>query len=365
MSETPSRSRHALFQLMLSLGLVAGLFMAAGPGSTAGMADETPGDDTRASGIDPETDAARLEPWWPSPWGAEDERGNMNLLTPEKVLEAAALIETGKLYDLGREFDDKMPLMNLPPNPRKFTSVSVHAPLNQPVGRNALVWNDDYVSGHITQDGTQFDSLAHMATHLGEKGDKRDLRYYNGFRHSDIAGPYGFSKLGVEKVTPIFTRGVLLDFAGLKGRMIEIEEEITVADIRAALERQGLSEDDIRAGDALFYNTGWGELWKVDNDKFNSGSPGLSDKAGDWVVARQVVLVGTDNWSVEAIPNPEDPELFAPNHQKFLIRHGIHIMENMDFTPLIEDETYVFAFSFAPIAIKGATGSPARPFAIR
>jgi kynurenine formamidase len=157
---------------------------------------------------------------------------------------------------------------------------------------------------------------------------------------------------------------MVLDVRGLRERPRELSEEVSVADLRAALARQGLSEEDIRPGDALFYNTGWGELWKVDNDKFNSGTPGLSPAAGDWVVEKQVVLVGTDNWGVEAIPQP-DGDLFAPNHQKFLVENGIYIIENLDFAKLIEGQVWRFAFSYAPLALKGATGSPARPFAIR
>jgi kynurenine formamidase len=125
-----------------------------------------------------------------------------------------------------------------------------------------------------------------------------------------------------------------------------------------------MSASDIRPGDALFYHTGWSRLWKTDNRKFNSAVPGLSPTAGDWVVARKVVLVGTDNWAVEAIPGP-DPKLFAPNHQKFLVENGIYIMENLDFSRLIAAKVYEFAFVFGAVPFKGGTGSPGRPFAIR
>jgi kynurenine formamidase len=125
-----------------------------------------------------------------------------------------------------------------------------------------------------------------------------------------------------------------------------------------------MSERDILPGDALFYHTGWGSLWKIDNARFNSGAPGLSIAAGDWLVAKQIVLVGSDNWAVEAIPHP-DPRWFAPNHQKFLVENGIYIMENLDFAGLIGDSVYTFAFAFGAVPLKGATGSPGRPFAIR
>lgn len=304
------------------------------------------------------------EVWWPSEWGKDDELGALNRLTPAKVLEAAQLIERGIVYDMTRVFEEEMPLFDLTPGARKYTLSIPGAPTWGPLGENKLAWNEDYISGHLSQDGTQFDALAHMGTVRGAPGDLNGIHYYNGWTHAEIGGGRGFTKLGVEKTTPIFTRGILVDVAGYKGRMLERSEEISVADLLAALERQGLSENDIRPGDALFYHTGWGSLWKTDNAKFNSGTPGLSIAAGDWVVARKVVLVGVDNWAVEAIPNP-DPKWFAPNHQKFLVENGIYIMENLDFSRLIAAGVYEFAFVFGAIPLKGATGSPGRPFAIR
>ena len=301
--------------------------------------------------------------WWPSPWGKEDQLGALNRLTPAKVLEATALIKTGRIYDLGHVIEEGMPLFDLTPGHRKFTLSVPGAPSWGPMGENRLAWNEDYISGHLTQDGTQMDSLAHMATQQGSNGDLNELRYYNGHTHAGIGGGRGFSKLGAERITPIFTRGILIDIAGLKGRMLNGSEEISVADLKAALKRQGMKSGSIRSGDALFYHTGWGSLWNTDNKKFNSSTPGLSAAAGDWVVKKQVLLVGTDNWAVEAIPNP-DPKWFAPNHQKFLVENGIYIIENMDFSKLLEAKVYEFAFVIGPLPLKGATGSPVRPFAI-
>jgi kynurenine formamidase len=304
------------------------------------------------------------EKWWPSPWGAEDQLGAMNRLTPDKVLAATRLIERGIIYDMARVMEEDMPLFDLTPGDREFTLSIPGAPSWGPLGDNRLAWNEDYIAGHLSQDGTQFDSLAHMGTMMGKSGDLNELRYYNGWSHAEIGTSRGFTKLGVEKTRPIFTRGILIDVAGLKGRMLEVSEEISVADLIAALKKQGMSEEDILPGDALFYHTGWGSLWKTDNAKFNSGVPGLSIAAGDWLVAKQIVLVGSDNWAVEAIPHP-DPRWFAPNHQKFLVENGIYIMENLDFASLIGDSIYSFAFVFGAVPLKGATGSPGRPFAIR
>ena len=304
------------------------------------------------------------EKWWPSEWGADDQMGALNRLTPEKVLAAAGLIKEGKIYDMGRVFEEDMPLFDLTPQHRKYTLTVPGATSWGPLGDNRLAWNEDYIAGHITQDGTQFDSLSHMAMVMGKPGDLNEVRYYNGHSHAEIGTGRGFSKLGVEHVVPIFTRGILIDIAGYKERMLECTEEVTIADLQAALKRQGMDEAVIRPGDALFYYTGWGTLWKTDNTRFNQCVPGLTDKAGDWVVDKKVVLVGTDNWAVETIPGP-DPSQFAPNHQKFLVENGIYIMENIDFSALLQDRVYEFAFVFGAIPFKGATGSPARPFAIK
>ncbi len=302
--------------------------------------------------------------WWPSKYGAGDQVGALNLLTQTKVLEAAALIKEGKIFDLGQVFDEDMPLFALTPQKRKYTLTVPGAPSWGPLGENKLVWNEDHISGHLSQDGTQFDSLSHMGTQLGPNGDLNNIRYYNGHTHSEIGTGRGFTKLGMERVAPIFTRGILLDIVKLRGRNLNCSEEISVEDIKNALSQQGMSEADIHPGDALLYHTGWGRYWKTENDKFNQCAPGLSDKAGDWVVGKNVLLVGTDNWAVEAIPGP-DPKKFAPNHQKFLVENGIYIIENMRLDDLVKAEVYEFAFSVGPLALKGATGSPIRPFAIR
>lgn len=302
--------------------------------------------------------------WWPSEFGANDQIGAANRMTQAKVLEAAALIKTGTVIDMGRVVEAEMPFFSLTPYQRQYRLVTPGGPTYGPMGENKLTWNEDYIAGEITQNGTQFDSLAHMGTVYTDPDGKSEVRYYNGHRQSEIADGHGFKMLGMEHTPPIFTRGILVDIAGaIAPRRLEVGDAISVGDIKAALKRQGMSEKDIRPGDALFVNTGWGDYWKKDNAKFNSGIPGLSPEAGDWVVSRKVLMVGTDNWGVEAIPD-KGGRLFAPNHQKFLVENGIYIMENIDFTGLIAKKAYLFAFSFGAIPFKGATGSPARPMAI-
>ena len=101
-----------------------------------------------------------------------------------------------------------------------------------------------------------------------------------------------------------------------------------------------------------------------DNARFGASSPGIGVQAGEWLASKEVVVVGSDNWGVEAFPNP-DPNLSAPVHQLLLARNGIYIHENLATEGLARDNVYEFAYVFAPLKLKGATGSPGNPIAIR
>jgi kynurenine formamidase len=101
-----------------------------------------------------------------------------------------------------------------------------------------------------------------------------------------------------------------------------------------------------------------------DNATFLQNSPGIGLAAAEWLVEREIVLAGSDNWGVEVFPNP-DAQLSAPVHQLFLAKNGIYLLENLATEELAKDGVYEFAFVFAPLRLKGATGSPGNPIAIR
>src|SRR5258708_11801267 len=93
----------------------------------------------------------------------------------------------------------------------------------------------------------------------------------------DVATRSGFTKMGVEKVGTLITRGVLIDVAGLKGvEILPIDYEITVADLEQALQKQGVG---LQAGDAVLVYTGWSKHWGVDNKLYTSGCPRIRDAA--------------------------------------------------------------------------------------
>ena len=303
--------------------------------------------------------AAPTAPWWPSRWGQGDQAGASNWITPDKVLDAAKLIRDGKIYRLGRVYEAGMPLFGT----RTFSLTIPGGPTGGPFGANKLVYHDEFVTGQIGQVGTQFDGFGHIGIQRGKDGDRTEMRYYNGFSEQEIASSDGLLKLGIEHVKPLVTRGHLLDMAGLKGRMLNQGEEITVADLRAALSRQGMREEDIRQGDAILFHTGWGRLWMKDNAKYSAGGPGIGLEVARWVAQRGLCLTGADTSSVEAVPN-SDPSLAFPVHGELLTKNGIFNHENLVFDELLADRKYQFMYVFVPVPIKGATGSPGCPIAI-
>ncbi|MCY3764048.1 MAG: cyclase family protein [Gemmatimonadetes bacterium] len=297
--------------------------------------------------------AAEGDKWWPSEWGPEDQRGAANRLTPRKVMEAAGLIRKGKTYQLGRVYEPGIPLFGN----RHYSLTIPGSPTGGPVGENQLIWYDEMFSGEIGQVGTQFDGLGHIGT---RKGDQ-DI-FYNGFTRSEVGTAYGLEKLGIENVGVIFTRGVLVDVAKYKGlERLDVGYVISAADIEGALKKQAVS---VTEGDIVLIRTGHGKLWMVDNETYNSGQPGIGLEAARWLLEMKIVMVGADTWAVEAVPG-EDSEGAFRVHELLIQRNGVYILENLDLDGLAADGVYEFAFVFAPLRLKGATGSPGNPFAIR
>jgi kynurenine formamidase len=215
------------------------------------------------------------------------------------------------------------------------------------------MYHDEIVSAEIGQVGTQFDGLGHIGV-----GDL----FYNGNDRAEFARGDGLTKLGVENVGAITTRGVLVDVAAFKGvARLEGGYEVTLADLQGALGRQNT---EVRSGDVVILHTGWGSLWLEDNARFGASAPGIGLDAARYLVEREVVLVGSDTWATEVVPNP-NPDLQFPVHQLLIPQSGIYIFENLATEELARDRAYEFAFFFAPLKLKGATGSPANPLAIR
>ncbi|MEM9029527.1 MAG: cyclase family protein [Pseudomonadota bacterium] len=291
--------------------------------------------------------------WYPSKFGKDDEAGRSNLMTSARVLEAMTYMKKGTVVPLARTYESAMPLFGA----RAFAVRGTSGLAGGPVGENKVIWMDDFLATEIGQVGTQFDGLGH----IGIGGDKN--RFYNGLESAAVTGSYGLKKLGIEKVKPFFTKGILIDMVSFKGKPMDKGEEITVADIEGALQKQGLSADSIGEGHVVLIHTGWSRHWIKDNATFNSGCPGIGVAAAKWLADKGVVIVGADTWPVEVVPNP-NPKLAFPVHQIFITRNGIFIHENVATERLADAKVYEFAYIFAPLPVKGATGSPGNAIAV-
>lgn len=291
--------------------------------------------------------------WWPSEWGKDDQRGALNRITSSKVLEAISLIKEGKIYQLGRVYEPGMPLFG----DRHYSLTIPGVPSGMVEAENQIIWNDEIFSGEIGQVGTQFDGLGHIGVRVNGED-----RFYNGFKLEDFGDSYGLKKLGVENVGVFLTRGVLLDVAAYKGvDRLEVGYVITVKDIKGTLKMQDIL---IKEGDVVLFRTGHGNLWMIDNEAYNSGVPGPGLQAAKWLIKKKIVMVGGDSWAVEAVPGEDENRPFEV-HQWLIAKNGIHIIENLNLDELSRNSIYEFAFFFAPVPLKGATGSPGNPIAVR
>jgi kynurenine formamidase len=283
----------------------------------------------------------------PSKWGATDERGSANHQKPAAVMNAAKLIKSGEVIELGHVLNATMPFFGT----RRFDVHTKRTFMNQPSNRRGS--NEEIVISEIGQVGTQFDGFAHQ-TH--------ENSWYNCFKVDENVTRGEFKKLGIHNVGALFTRGVLIDVAGFKGvEMLPDTYEITVEDIEGALKKQNIT---LQAGDAVIINTGWHKLWGKDNARYVKSCPGIGIKAAEWLIGKDPMLLGSDNWPVEVSPNP-DPQLSLPVHQIALVVNGVHLLENMKLDELAQKQVYEFAFIMQPLKVQGGSGSTVAPIAVR
>jgi kynurenine formamidase len=286
-----------------------------------------------------------------SEWGENDQRGAMNRIGPEQVLSAAQLIRQGKTIELGHPYSADMPLSG-----KRNYQLSIPDSLRAgPHGSNKIVHNVEIIQSTLCQIGTQFDGLGHV----GKRNFWGEDLYYNGYKGSEIVTGKGLAKLGVENVGAFFTRGILIDIPAYKN-IGHVKEGyiISVEDIEGALKQENL---EINIGDVVLVRTGIGQFWG--NGTTMKNAPGLGISAIRWLAQKKIVMVGSDNSAVEALPG-ENKKHAIEGHEELLIQNGIYLFENLNLEELAKQKVYEFAFSYAPLKLKGATGSPGNPVAI-
>lgn len=292
---------------------------------------------------------ANAQDWTKSKWGPNDEIGAANYMTPELVVKAASLVKTGKTYALGMAVTPQTPAY--PPRSYKITIVQPGQAGSAGLGPNKATYNDDILDTWVGV-GSQLDGLGHLGI---------EHVYYNGNKLADFADPTGLKKLGIEKVPPMVTRGVLLDMAAyFKTDVVKEGTAFNVKEIEEAAKQQNV---EIRQGDVVIFHTGWLSLVGKDDKRYSAGEPGLGVEGAKYLTGKGVVAVGADTWGLEVLPF-ESKNLFEV-HQILLAMNGTYILENMDTAALARDKGYEFLFVLGQPRWTGGVQAMINPIAIR
>lgn len=293
--------------------------------------------------------ASAADAWHPSKYGAEDTLGAINNLSADKVMQAVRLVKTGKTYALGVETGPDSPAY--PPRSYSMTILQLDDGMGTPLGSNKATGNDDLMNVWMGI-GSQIDGLGHMGVnHV----------YYNGNKASDFVTPKGLSKLSIDKLPPIVTRGVLLNMAKHMGKeILDAGTAINSADIKAAAKAANV---EIGHGDVVLLHTGWLNVMDADTERFMAGQPGLGLDGAKYLAGLGVVAVGADNWALEVLP-PEDSTQAFPVHPELLAKNGVYILENMDTRALAADSVSEFLFVLGQPRFVGAVQAVINPVAI-
>ena len=205
--------------------------------------------------------------------------------------------------------------------------------------------------GHV---GTHIDALAHVS---------QNGRLHGG--HDCMAAQTGgaFSVHGVETIAPMVCHGVLLDVAGLHGvDSLKGGYGVTAEDLAAAAEKANLTPTP---GGVCLIHTGWSRWWSQPERYLGaeSGVPGVTVEGARWLAEHEIRAAGSDTTAFEQI-QPGRGHAVLPVHRILLVDNGIHIIEHMRLTELVDRGIAEFTFVLSPLKLVGATGSPVRPLAV-
>ncbi len=304
--------------------------------------------------------AEKLSNW--GRWGADDELGTLNFVTPEDIVKAAGLIRKGKVFALGLPLDQKLQsgLFGGRWNPiHTMLATGTDAISGNQDERPRLRYADDAINMPC-QASTQWDALAHIFL---------DDKMYNGY-DARLVDSNGARRNGIEHTrNRMVGRGVLLDVARFKGvDALEDGERISNRDLDDTAAAQGV---EVRRGDFVIVRTGQQEAYLAKGDwgTYAGGdAPGLAFETAYWIHEKEIAAICTDTWGCEVRPN-ETPEANQPWHWVVIPKIGITMGEIFYLKELAEDcaedRVYEFFFCAPPLNLPGGCGSPINPQAIK
>ncbi len=297
---------------------------------------------------------------WGWIWGAEDEIGALNAITPVSVLASLKLVKKGRVCDLG-VMVDRRSFRWAGHAPTEITSYrtphgerargdDVPGP-NDPRWHSTLIFTSDNI-------GTHLDGLGHITVGTGP-----DTHWYNGFKEHQYGGDFGVSKAGADKYPPIVARGVLVDVAAWKQvDALPAHYAITPQDIEQALAWEKV---ELRLGDVVLVRTGTGRFWGetgADHEALAChDTAGISLETARWLIEQfGPIMIGSDTSTVEVMPYAgESVHVYA------LVEQGVPLGELHWLEGLSGERAYEFAYFATTNKIKGAAaGIAMRPVAI-
>jgi kynurenine formamidase len=297
--------------------------------------------------------AKRVNNW--GRWGADDEIGTLNLITAEAVRAAAGEVRSGRRIPLALPLKEDGVQAGLIPG--RINPLHTMVQINQELfGPGTVACSDDAVTMGL-QCATHWDALTHVS-HSG--------RIYNG-RPADSITPHTRAQFsGIDKATPILSRGVLLDVARAKGLdRLPGDHAVTPEDLAEAEE---FGRVTVRPGDVVLVRTGQIRTYLAgDRHGYGFPSPGLSVRTPEWFHARDVAAVANDTLTFEIFP-PEIENLWLPVHALHLVEMGMHQGQNWNLenlsTACAEESRHSFLLSAMPEPFVGGTGTPVAPVAV-
>lgn len=313
---------------------------------------------------DPQLDSMirRVSNW--GRWGSEDERGTVNLITPERRRDAASLVRRGAVFSLAIPFDlDGVPQLPITRrvNPHLWmlqTGTDLRAGVQ---GGAVDGWGyADEIFAMGTHAATHWDSLAHAFY---------DYQMYNG-RDCTMVSVNGAARNGIAKVSgDLVARGVLLDFPRVLGvEWLKLDHRISVSEIERAFEAGHVEP---RPGDILLMRTGNMRRARRDGgweDYAGTDEPGFGIEVLPWLHEHEIAGVAIDNWGFEALPSGH-PTIWLPVHAVGIVHMGLLLGENFSLDELADDcaadGVYEFLFAGLPLPLTGAAAGPVHPAAVK
>lgn len=295
-------------------------------------------------------------------WGKDDQAGTVNLITPAKRKQAAALVKEG--ISISMSLDADIPPKSAPPS----------SPQTPPQTGGRYTWQHAMLSTGLNMRGpsgyavdsitvsfhgnstTHFDALSHFIF---------NGHIYNGFPASSITG-WGAEKNDVMPFRDgLVTRGVLIDWPRFKNiPYMGDDEAIYAEDLDAWEKKSGVK---IESGDCVLLRTGrWKRVAEKGPLDLNVTTPGLYASCAKWLKERNIALLGSD--VVQDVRPSRVEGVNQPIHQLFLVAVGTPLFDNCDLEAASAQAARLrrssFCMTVAPLRVPGATGSPFNPLAI-